>query len=92
MKNIFDFNPSEKELSELFGYVKADDMFTPGFCSAPIALKDYNKVISEEEKAFDAAKLLEYRGNKKEAAKYWAKIPEFKEEYQRGFDFIMIES
>ncbi|WP_374164841.1 hypothetical protein [Arcticibacter sp. MXS-1] len=89
METIFTFNPTDKELHHLFSYNCADNTLAGGFSIIPGPRDDYEAVKSEEEKVFDIAKLLEYRGDER-AKEYWAKIPEIELEYRWGFDNLQI--
>jgi hypothetical protein len=75
MKTIFDYNPTDTELTELFDYDEAAQTLSPGFTVFRKPVADYNN-INDDEKLLDVAKLLEYRGETDAAAVIWAKIPD----------------
>ena len=85
METIFNFNPSDKELSELFAYDKKAGTLNPGFSVVPVLKEDYQSSVSENEAIMDIAQLLEYR-NDTQAKEYWQRIPEIERQYRGGFD------
>lgn len=87
MKTIFDYEPSDKELKELFGFDNEADTMAYGFSIFPLPNKDYDRENDDEGKLLDLAKLFEYRGQKEQAAEIWAKIPDVARQYRGGFDY-----
>lgn len=87
MKTIFDYNPTDKELKELFGFDRKTDSMAYGFSIFPLPNKDYEKENDDEGRLLDLAKLFEYRGQTNEAAEIWAKIPDVARQYRGSFDY-----
>jgi len=90
MKTIFDYNPSEKELIELFGFDKRSDSMAYGFSVFLLPNKNYEKENTDDGKLLDIAKLLEFRGQKEEAADIWVQIPDIERQYRSGFDYQVV--
>lgn len=86
MKTIFDFNPTEIELKELFGFNTETDSMSYGFSIIPQPNSEYSTTTSTEEKILDIALLLELRGEQKVANEFWSKIPDVARQYRHGFD------
>ncbi|WP_131535498.1 hypothetical protein [Pedobacter nototheniae] len=89
MKTIFDYNPTNPELVELFGYDKKSDSMAYGFSVLLLPVKDYKVENSEEGTLLDLAKLLEHRGLVKEADEIWSKIPDIERQYRAGHDHVL---
>lgn len=89
MKTIFDYNPTNPELVELFGYDKKSDSMAYGFSVFLLAVKDYNFENNDEGKLLDLAKLLEHRGLVKEANEVWSKIPDIERQYRAVHDNVL---
>lgn len=86
MKTLFDYNPTDSELKELFGFDKESNSMAYGFSIMNLPIVDYLKNTSGEERILDVALLLEHRGDIDSASKLWAKIPLVEEQYRGGFD------
>lgn len=89
MKTIFDYNPTDAELTELFFYDPSDKQLIPGTKLFPVPASSYDS-ISDDEKKLDVAQLLEYRGERDAAAQLWAQIPDLHRQWKGGFDNEMI--
>ncbi|WP_374166540.1 hypothetical protein [Arcticibacter sp. MXS-1] len=85
MKTIFDFNPTNEEMFDLFSYDKDARTLICGFSVLPVPLERYQESASDKGKIFDIALLLEHRNDPK-AKKYWAKIPDIEQQYRWEFD------
>jgi len=86
MKTIFDYNPTQEELIDLFGLDKESDSMAYGFSVFLLPNKTYDQENSEEGKLLDLAKLFEFRGLESEAKEIWAKIPDVERQYRGGID------
>jgi len=89
MKTIFDYNPTDNELVELFGFDKKSDSMAYGFSVFLLPVADYLNENSAEGKLLDVAKLLDLRGLTQEALEIWKQIPDIARQYKCGFDFII---
>jgi len=89
MKTIFNYDPTDAELVELFGYDAQGMTLTAGTSVFPKPVAEYNN-ISDEEKLLDIAQLLELRGQKAAAAELWGQIPDLHFQWRCGFDYQMI--
>ena len=83
-KTIFDFNPTEKELSDI-GFGGFTTYLSTGI-SEGLTKEQYIEKIPEDRALFDIAILHEIRGEKDKANEFWAQIPQLYKEYLLGFD------
>ncbi|MFC4213043.1 hypothetical protein ACFOWA_17740 [Pedobacter lithocola] len=88
MKTIFDYNPTESELIELFGFDKETDTMAYGFLVFKLPIKNYDKENSEDGKLLDLALLFEKRKLLNEANAIWKQIPDIEKQYRGGFDYV----
>jgi len=86
METIFDHNPTDAELKELFSFNKSENTMCYGFSVIPLPIDRYDSVASSNEKKLDLALLFELRGNQAKADEIWAVIPEIEREYKCGMD------
>ncbi|RZJ83795.1 MAG: hypothetical protein EOO20_22170 [Chryseobacterium sp.] len=91
MKTIFDYNPTNRELVELFGFDEVSNSMAYGFCVLLLPVERYDDVNPDDAKLLDLAKLFEHRGMKKEAAAIWSKIPDIERQYKGGFDYEQLK-
>lgn len=90
METIFDFNPTDKELSDIrfdafslclkFG-IKTNKKLTPEL---------YKEIITQESAYYDLALLFEFRKIQDKAEKYWNQLPKQRRIDGLGFDCINI--
>lgn len=92
METIFDYNPTDEELVELFGYDKQTESMAYGFSVFLLPIKTYDQENSNDGKLLDLAKLLELRGLQEAAKEIWANIPDIESQYRSGFDYREVES
>ena len=87
MKTIFDYNPTDAELIELFGFDKEADTMAYGFSVFKLPNSDYDKENSNEGKLLDLALLFEHRELLDEAKAIWKQIPDIDRQYHGGLDY-----
>ncbi len=87
METIFDYDPSVKELVQLFSYNEKENTMCYGFSVLPELISRYDDIATEEEKLLDMAKLFELRGDVEKASTIWKKIPDIEQQYRLGFDY-----
>ena len=75
METIFDYNVTERELIDIFGFDKNDNTITHANYTTPIDIDEYKKLNERVELLNDIAVLLEERGQKSKAKKIWKQIP-----------------
>ncbi|PPL04938.1 hypothetical protein [Parapedobacter indicus] len=92
MKTIFDYNPTKKELVELFGLDEASNTAAFGFSVVRAPVSEYQRTVTSGEKLLDLAQLLELRGLDDQAAEIWKQIPDIERQYRGGFDNKSIPS
>lgn len=87
METIFDYNPTTSELDEI-GIDTIVLMIRHGInIPRPVSKDAYIDAVSQDDAYFDLGLLFEIRGLKKQAKKYWAKVPDRHQQYLLGFDY-----